>query len=164
MHKDSTDPGNLKQAVVASAGVTEAPQSVPGKVRAKSRLRDYTGWVLNPAEAAKLATVYGPFKHTFCGPVRSEGDHLLATDYPLEQFGNVRHLSFFFLERESSYKERVRQQQGGITHGQVNQDTKRMNPGWHQIISVSHSVIQPVSNSDAGQVTPHQGLQPRDAT
>lgn len=91
VHLDSTNPGNLKQAQVASAGVTEASLSVPGQKRAKLRLRDYTGWVFNPVEASKLATVYGPFKHTFCGPLRSEGDHLLATEYPLEQFGNVLH-------------------------------------------------------------------------
>ena len=47
--------------------------------------------MLSSAEATKLATVFGPFKHTFCGPVRSEGDDLLATEYPLEQFGSMLH-------------------------------------------------------------------------
>lgn len=89
----STHSGNLLKDGVSAADDTRAPQSVPGEARAKSRLRDYTGWVFNVAEATKLAAVYGPFKHTFCGPARSEGDHLLATEYPLEQFGDVLHLS-----------------------------------------------------------------------
>jgi hypothetical protein len=35
--------------------------------------------------------VYGPFKHTFCGPSGGDGDPLLATEFPFEQFGNMQH-------------------------------------------------------------------------
>ena len=87
MHKDSHNPGGLEETGVPSAGGTGASQSVPAKVRQ----RDYTGWALSSTEAAKLATAYGPFKHTFCGPSRSEGEPLLATELPFEQFGNVLH-------------------------------------------------------------------------
>ena len=82
VHKDSLNPGSLEETGVPSAGGTGASQSVPGKVRAKVRQRDYTGWMLSSTEAAKLATAYGPFKHTFCGPSRSEGEPLLAAELP----------------------------------------------------------------------------------
>lgn len=76
---------------MSAADVTQAPQTIRRKARAQSRLRDWSGWVLNAAEASKLAYLYGPFKHTFCGVKRREGDPLLATEYPFEQFGNMLH-------------------------------------------------------------------------
>lgn len=70
-----------------TAGGVGAPQVDPEVKTRAHRWRDYSGWVLNQAEARKLASMFGPFKFTVCGPSKGEGDVLLATDYPLAQFG-----------------------------------------------------------------------------
>lgn len=85
----ATPEGPPEQA--PSAGGAGAPTQVQAKTGSRNRVRDYVGWVLNPEEASKLASVYGPFKHTICGPARSAGDALLATGYPVTQFGDVLH-------------------------------------------------------------------------
>lgn len=90
VHKDSRPPGNL-QATVTSAGVTSTVPQTIARRAPKSRLRDWSGWVLNAAEAAKLAYMWGPFKHTFCGVKRRAGDPLLATEFPEAQFGTMLH-------------------------------------------------------------------------
>jgi hypothetical protein len=87
--KVSESPGDLEKEGVSSAG--DAPASECDSARATPRLRDYTGWVLDSAEATKFAAAFGPFTHTFCGPNRSDGDTLLAPELPLEQFGKVQH-------------------------------------------------------------------------
>ena len=78
----------------SSAGDAGALLGGPREKRPQhTRQRDYTGWMLNPEEASKLASTFGPFKHTVCGPFRSAGDALLATDYPVAQFGSVLHFT-----------------------------------------------------------------------
>ena len=89
-HQDSRPPGNRKTSETSAGVNTSVPQTVAKRARV-SRLRDWSGWVLNAAEAAKLAYLYGPFKHTFCGVERREDDPLLATKYPFGQFGNALH-------------------------------------------------------------------------
>jgi hypothetical protein len=56
-----------------------------------SRLRDYSGWVLAPVEASKLALVFGPFKHTICGINGCSSDDLMAIGYDCEQIASMLH-------------------------------------------------------------------------